>query len=110
MQGVSAATPRRVNDRVDVEVRWDRHRIVEESSRERRVITLGMPQNRVNAHLATRARNSHSDLATIGNDQFLDTHGAFSFFRNAFMPDCPSSETRRVAIASIVYGMESMTS
>ena len=37
-------------------------------------------------------------------------HGAFSFFRNAAIPPCPSGDTLRAAIASIVYGIASASS
>src|SRR6266550_7019138 len=103
MERVSSAAPRRIDDRVDIEVRRDRDGIIEKAPHETRVIAFGMCENGLDAHLPARARDAHGDFAAVGNDQFFETHGAFSFFRNAFMPDCPSSETRRVAVASMVY-------
>ena len=102
MQRVRAATPRGIDARIDVEVRRDRDGVIEKTAREANVVIFGMRQNGLNAHLPASARNADRDFAAVGDDQFFETHGAFSFFRNAFMPDCPSSETRRVAIASIV--------
>src|SRR6185369_3910190 len=114
MQCVGARLARDIDDFRDVEIRLARvaaaegNRLVEETADEADVVRLGVREDGGDAHLAAAARDAHRDFAAVRDDQFV--HGAFSFFKNACIPCCPSSDTRRAAIASIVYGIDSACS
>src|SRR6185369_11729694 len=114
MQCVGARLARDIDDFRDVEIRLARvaaaegNRLVEETADEADVVRLGVREDGGDAHLAAAARDADRDFAAVRDDQFV--HGAFSFFKNACSSDLPSSDTRRAAIASIVYGIASAAS
>src|SRR5947209_11502364 len=109
MKCVGTRAARGVNDLRDVGLRLaEGDGCVEKSAGERDVVEIGVGQDRRDPHLAAGARDANRDLAAIRNDYAI--HGAFAFLRNASIPPCPSSLTRRSAIASMVYGMFSASS
>src|SRR3954447_19505905 len=109
MDRIGAGAPGGVDHRRDVEVtRRRRRRPDADRSVGRAHVTRGRVGVRVDRHrldpqFVAGTDDPQRDLAAIGYEDPRDIHEGGRFARKAPMPSWPSFETRRSAIASIVY-------
>ena len=66
---IGAGAARCVDDGADVEVRRDRHRVIEEAAHVARVIPFGVREHGLDLRLATGARDADGDFAAIGDEE-----------------------------------------
>src|SRR5688572_5017349 len=106
-----------IDDARDVQVglariaRTERNHLIEETRSVGLHIILGGRKHRTDPHLAAAARDANRDFAAIRDQNGTNqpaSQGAFCLLRNAVIPPCPSFETRLAAMASMVYGIESL--
>src|SRR5260221_11304457 len=108
MYRVGARGARRVDHGGDLEValagrgRPDADREVGDARVPRGRVRVRIDRDRLDAHLPARADDPEGNLAAIGYEEPLDVHDGGRFARKAFMPSCPSGDTRRPAMASMV--------